>query len=232
MQPSPLRRTCLVQRALGAPPPDFFINVLLALDDVIIRREWDVSKGGGRSVGVARVYAVVFVLGCFPLCARVCVAPPLAHPLDRTLPRTPPQRRYGWRMEVRPGTKDMLKSLLEAGATVSFWSETSSAVRKRLPGGACHTVSRCGVGFNAHRAASSAVAHPTPSQFLSARVQVASETALKLSMDFGMALPVTQLHVSAIRIDFARPLVLLCMQERVLSSIAVGLRCNAACIVQ
>ena len=47
------------QRALGPPPPDFYITVLLALDDVLVRREWDVSSAhphvrvwGGRRVWV------------------------------------------------------------------------------------------------------------------------------------------------------------------------------------
>ena len=91
-----------LQRVLGPPPPEFYINVLMAMEDTIVKREWD--------------------------------------------------RRYGWRYEVRPGVKEMMASLLEAGSMVTLWSDASGTV--------------------------------------------ATETAGKLSMDFGMALPVTQLHVS------------------------------------
>ena len=88
-------------RALGPPVPDFYINVLIALEDVLVRREWD--------------------------------------------------RKYGWRYEVRPGVKEMLKSALESGAMVTFWSDASSGV--------------------------------------------ATDMASRLSLEFGMALPVTPLHV-------------------------------------
>ena len=91
-----------LQRVLGPPPPEFYTNVLMAMEDTIVKREWD--------------------------------------------------RRYGWRYEVRPGVKEMMASLLEAGSMVTLWSDASGTV--------------------------------------------ATETAGKLSMDFGMALPVTQLHVS------------------------------------
>lgn len=33
-----------LQRALGPPPPDGYLSVLLSVEDVIVRREWDVSS--------------------------------------------------------------------------------------------------------------------------------------------------------------------------------------------
>jgi hypothetical protein len=39
-----------------------------------------------------------------------------------------PQRRYGWRYEIRPGAKEMFKALLDAGAMATLWSEASGAV--------------------------------------------------------------------------------------------------------
>ena len=34
-----------LQRALGPPAPEGYINIIMAMEDVILRREWDVSFG-------------------------------------------------------------------------------------------------------------------------------------------------------------------------------------------
>jgi hypothetical protein len=36
-----------LQRALGPPQPDYVVTVLVGMEDVLIKREWDVSSGAG-----------------------------------------------------------------------------------------------------------------------------------------------------------------------------------------
>jgi hypothetical protein len=49
--PSPLTRPLPLpqsQRALGPPAPEFYINVIIAMEDVVLRREWDVRENKGQ----------------------------------------------------------------------------------------------------------------------------------------------------------------------------------------
>lgn len=34
-----------LQRALGPAPPDGYISIIIAVEDVLLKREWDVSAG-------------------------------------------------------------------------------------------------------------------------------------------------------------------------------------------
>jgi len=40
-----------LQKALGPPPPEGYVNVILAIESVLLRREWDVrfSRARGAS---------------------------------------------------------------------------------------------------------------------------------------------------------------------------------------
>ncbi|RYG51988.1 hypothetical protein EON67_02220 [archaeon] len=67
----------VLQSALGPPAPEGIISVIMSLDEVVMRRDWD--------------------------------------------------RRYGWRYELRPGVKAMMKQLADQGCIVSFWSQGAAA---------------------------------------------------------------------------------------------------------
>lgn len=73
-----------LQRALGPPPPDGYINVIMGMENLILKRDWSA--------------------------------------------------RHGWRVELRPGVKELLKALTEQGCMVTFWSDVSGAVAAETMG--------------------------------------------------------------------------------------------------
>lgn len=71
-----------LKRALGPPPPDGYINVILGFEHVLVRREWDA--------------------------------------------------RHGWKVEIRPGVKQLLNDLSQLGCFITFWGDGPSATVMEL----------------------------------------------------------------------------------------------------
>ncbi len=64
-----------LQKALGPPPPEGYVNVILAIESVLLRREWDVgfrARGAPRDRGGGDTN----------------LFPPLSFPLLRARPRS------------------------------------------------------------------------------------------------------------------------------------------------
>ena len=109
-----------LQKSLGPPPPDGYVNVLISIESVLLRREWDVR----------------FPPRVPPFLSRTRLTSLFSvRPLE--------QRRYGWVYEPREGMRDLLKTLLDPnmGVYLTLWSENSSSVAGEIMEKLMHSLS-------------------------------------------------------------------------------------------
>lgn len=104
-----------LQRALGPAPPQGYLSVMIAAEDVLVHREWNVSTAQRSS-------------------------PSRPHPV--TLPPLLLQRSYGWLYEPRAGLKDLLRHLVDPSnpVMVTLWSENNSNVAAEMTEKLMHEV--------------------------------------------------------------------------------------------
>ena len=106
------------QSALGAVPPAGYINVVVQLEHVLVKKDWNVS-GGVRTFEGARAVVLARASGGGRSLPGIRRRPSRAH--------RGTQSRKGWTYELRPGVKEFMKRATELGCMVTVWTDGQSA---------------------------------------------------------------------------------------------------------